>query len=829
MSTGVLGAWTADGEALHHAGLRARRPSGRSPALRTALSDPHDGGRTVALVTTDDGSALVYKPRSLAVDAAFARLLGWLASAAPELLPLRAVRTLDRGTHGWAEYVRPAPCADAAALARYYERAGALLAVAYALRLGDLHAENVVAAGEHPLLIDLEAALSPVLHRPRPRGDADRTSVLDTCLLPIVHLDAGGRGFVASGIAPRPACADDPGDAAPGRPGAHVPTCPAPVPELDPDAVGALVARGFDRSYRALVRHRRALLAADGPLAAFRPTASRVVVRATAVYGAMLRRLAHPYFATRPAEREAELGRLHAPFRDRPEWARMAGAFAAERRALSRGDVPRFEVRATGTALRADGRVVVPAYAGLSGLEAVRRRVRALGDRDRRRQLACIRLAFAAEAHRATLDARATADRRGDALDAAAPEPLRPADALAEARRVGALLARLAAYGRDGDVARWWTGEPRPGAPPPAPMGPGLAHGQAGVALALAELASVDPGAPAARDRPAWDALARAALAPVRRALERARAGRTTWATLGGDVDRGRGGIALACLAVAQRLGDDALLDVARLAVAGVDGRACGPADHAGLAAALLALHERTADPALLARAHAHARRLEPWLHERSHDRSAARGTASARGGRRRTQDARRAVIVLGVALHADDAHLARHAASALTALVAPTAAQTRVRTLAAALAAVQAAAPDARATAALAPATLATWRDLLTAAAAVLVPDADAGTIRPREPYGLVDGTLARVTRLRALAATLDEPAYDAAARRLARALVSHAHRRLAYHALPTFEPFATALAGGLAGVVCALASLARPGDTAPAWGVLAGGPPPR
>ena len=132
---------------------------------------------------------VVYKPRGLGVDAAWHRLVAWLTArgAGPAL---RAPRVIDRGTHGWAEHIGPAPCATAGERARFGERAGAHLALAYALGAADLHAENVVACGAHPVLVDVEMLLSSP-PRGRARAGAAWTaeaahtaSVLRSALLP---------------------------------------------------------------------------------------------------------------------------------------------------------------------------------------------------------------------------------------------------------------------------------------------------------------------------------------------------------------------------------------------------------------------------------------------------------------------------------------------------------------------------------------------------------------------------------------------------------------------------------------------------------------------
>ena len=88
------------------------------------------------------------------------RLLTWLNTAGAPII-LRPLRVLDRHTHGWVECAEPAPCADRAAVTRYYQRAGALMCLAYVLQGSDCHAENLIAAGEDPVLVDCETLLDP--------------------------------------------------------------------------------------------------------------------------------------------------------------------------------------------------------------------------------------------------------------------------------------------------------------------------------------------------------------------------------------------------------------------------------------------------------------------------------------------------------------------------------------------------------------------------------------------------------------------------------------------------------------------------------------------
>lgn len=127
---------------------------------RTA-GDSHNGADAVTVLQFRSGVGVVYKPRSVSPEAAFNRFLAWFNSIEPRW-SLKLLCVLDSGTHGWTEFVGNDPVADEAAIGRYFERYGALMAIANALNSTDLHYENLIAHGEQPVLVDLETILQPV-------------------------------------------------------------------------------------------------------------------------------------------------------------------------------------------------------------------------------------------------------------------------------------------------------------------------------------------------------------------------------------------------------------------------------------------------------------------------------------------------------------------------------------------------------------------------------------------------------------------------------------------------------------------------------------------
>ncbi|WP_412539249.1 type 2 lanthipeptide synthetase LanM family protein [Longispora sp. K20-0274] len=324
--------------------LRADRPGlvagllgGVDPGPCVAVDtggDAHRGGRSVAVLRFADGRSLVYKPRSLAVDPHFHGLVRWLCDRAPGL-DLRTPEVLDRGTHGWAEFVehRPLPGPPGP----YYHRLGALLALVYALDGVDFHLENLIACGDQPVLVDVET----LFHPPHRTG-----SVGETGLLPMPGLDLSGL------------C---------GAEGTPLPTESAVLAEAGTDAMridrrtlltrGALnrpvadgvpvdarnfsadLLAGFRLGYTTLVAARTELLAR---LADFADDEVRVVIRPTHVYAMLLDESTHPDVLRDALDRDRILDHL---------WALSAGdplreaLIHHELRELWAGDVPVFTSR----------------------------------------------------------------------------------------------------------------------------------------------------------------------------------------------------------------------------------------------------------------------------------------------------------------------------------------------------------------------------------------------------------------------------------------------------------------------------------------------------
>ena len=158
-SLSFLGRLCADWEAI-----RAAFSPGTDPGVLVEVAggvgDKHRGGQSVLIATFGSGLRVVYKPKALGVDVHVQELLAWL-NARGDHPPFRTLTVLDRGRYGWVEFVAAAACTSADEVRRFYERQGGYLALLYALEATDFHGENLIAAGEHPVLVDLESLFHP--------------------------------------------------------------------------------------------------------------------------------------------------------------------------------------------------------------------------------------------------------------------------------------------------------------------------------------------------------------------------------------------------------------------------------------------------------------------------------------------------------------------------------------------------------------------------------------------------------------------------------------------------------------------------------------------
>lgn len=157
-------------------------PLGEVVALEPLANDAFDDDRALMRVTFESGLTVVYKPRSVEIGATFYRVLDRLNDHLST--PNMNVPTyLVRDGYGWMEWVEYEERANEDAVKRYYRRAGTLICIAYFLGLIDCSVENLIVAGEQPVLIDVETVLQPYIRPDRRPVQSSLIEVVDDSVL----------------------------------------------------------------------------------------------------------------------------------------------------------------------------------------------------------------------------------------------------------------------------------------------------------------------------------------------------------------------------------------------------------------------------------------------------------------------------------------------------------------------------------------------------------------------------------------------------------------------------------------------------------------------
>jgi type 2 lantibiotic biosynthesis protein LanM len=324
----------------------------------------------------------VYKPRPVHVDRVLESVLGEVFGAAPDRIRVPAVAAGRDGSggaeYGWAQHVEHRYCDDDAQLARFYGGIGHWLAVMQLLGGSDLHAENVIADGPVPVVVDCETLFTPVLPAP-PSGlglAADRAAalvegtVLRTGLLPNRGIALGWRGVDASAVGSLPGqqpVAEIPVLVDGGTDRARIGSAPVDVgggvashPSVQPSlaAYWSRVLDGFGEATERLRALDRG--GALAPLVArFAHCPVRIVLRGSEVYAEIGRMLWHPVSLHDPksaADRATLLlNRMADALPAVPDDPQVIEAEIAD---LLVGDIPYFETTP------ARGRLTGPAGVG---------------------------------------------------------------------------------------------------------------------------------------------------------------------------------------------------------------------------------------------------------------------------------------------------------------------------------------------------------------------------------------------------------------------------------------------------------------------------------
>lgn len=373
---------------------------GRITGIESGLSDLHNGGTEVLKICLENGKKLLLKPRSMENEQFFTRLLGWISERTGSSQYHYTI--LSRYDHSWCEIVEYQSCESEQDIHQYYRRLGEQLFLAYLLGTSDIHAENLIACGPYPVIVDLEA-----LARPGKEIQAEsaedaiyswiRELVIGTGILPFYVWNKEGEGIDGSAIHSKkgqklpfqiPAVAEEEtsnmyityreGFTSAGRNLAWMKGKEETIAAYVDDLLS-----GFSEAYQAVEKEKvffqRALVEGKG-------LQSRVVLMHTQRYAMLLNSSYHPSLLMDGAEREIFLYSI-----GQGRWDREERIVREEIRALLRGDIPCFSSGMDEKSLYAGEEKCEEAFFQRTAYSRILERLGGIGQSDRNKQCDLIR------------------------------------------------------------------------------------------------------------------------------------------------------------------------------------------------------------------------------------------------------------------------------------------------------------------------------------------------------------------------------------------------------------------------------------------------------
>lgn len=370
--------------------------------------DQHCRGHFVMITRFTSGTSIVYKPRSLVVDIHFQAMLDAINQCSHQQFKL--IKILNFADHGWVEFIEHEPCKSSVEVTQFYQRLGGLAALLYVLRATDFHFENLIAAGQDPVLVDLETLFTPEIQHYRYFNKEAESlsdhSILSTGLLPgrdwskgqTADIDVSGMGAVTDQVGPK-----------------HVPywdkkntdemslsyrhariSTDRHLPKVDNQVMDVQQFRddfmkGFTQIYTLIQEHRDTWLAPNGLLAAFADNPIRFLARHTEFYAILLRQSFHPNLLRDTLDRDLFFDRLWMGVENEPS---LYYLIHSEYAALQHGDIPFFTTTPNSCDVWEYDQPAIRNFFATNGFDLVRQRIQNLSQEDLERQLWLIQASF---------------------------------------------------------------------------------------------------------------------------------------------------------------------------------------------------------------------------------------------------------------------------------------------------------------------------------------------------------------------------------------------------------------------------------------------------
>jgi len=476
------------------------------------LSDRHNHGRSITALTFSSGLKLIYKPKNVDVEQAYFNLLAWF-NKHDIPLKFKLLKILNCDKYGWVEFADTLPCKDEQESLKYYQRAGMLVCLLYVLEATDIHIENIIACGEHPVLIDLETLMHPHVKETEALGvfkssqhlahEQLGNSVLRTGLLPRWSFieddsyDFSGLGGIAHEKSSQMLKWYNIHRDTMSLLGYEYEKSQLPIDNnlvdtkynLFTNSYQQEVINGFKKMYVFLLKNIKKILQKDGPLKEFSHQEIRFIFRATKIYTFILRNSLKPKFLRDGSDRSIQLDILSRVICKKNDKPIFFDVIRLEQQALEEIDIPLLTARSDSDALTIAPNQTIEKYFTEPSFNRVIARLNKLDDQDLEQQIFFIKGSLYSRTAE-QVHGLSTSENGGLNLDTVLP--LTQEKILQQARMIAAYFQKQAIRSSDGS-ATWFTSQYILKAQrfQLQPMEHGLFDGCDGIALFLAGIETV--------------------------------------------------------------------------------------------------------------------------------------------------------------------------------------------------------------------------------------------------------------------------------------------------------------------------------------------------
>ncbi|MED3981254.1 type 2 lanthipeptide synthetase LanM family protein [Priestia megaterium] len=390
------------------------KEAGKVVKFHLGMGDTHKKGKTVTILEFENRWSIVYKPRSLDVDKKYQELLQWLNSYENNIPYFYKLRVVDIGEHGWTEYIPYESCENMSGIKNFYKRIGAQLALLYVFNATDFHYGNIIAKGEHPVLIDLESLFHQNIYEEtydeEALGQAEKMlsrSVMASGMLPNLIYQRGNQeksGIDVSGLGGK-GNQELPFEVSKtintGTDQVHIQKGIAfleagqNLPSYKGEFVNLHtyltdIEYGFTAVYRFLSSNKDLFIE---QIKKFREVKLRTIVRPTAAYGELLRSITHPDLLRNGLDRDVFLHRLWLKCLGLPQLERL---LVHEKNDLHCGDVPIFTTVPCEKHLWSSEGTKISNFFSKTAYDSVLQKIRNLGEKDLYEQLQVLHMVMLA-------------------------------------------------------------------------------------------------------------------------------------------------------------------------------------------------------------------------------------------------------------------------------------------------------------------------------------------------------------------------------------------------------------------------------------------------